>query len=142
MESIGVLLLRPISPYLQDQLNKRFTVHNYWIYQNQPELLSSISASIRAIVRNARNPVDADLIDSLPKLEIVSNHGVGFDRIDLEKCKQMGIRVTNTPHVLSDEVADTTIALILAALRRIVAANRFVRDGQWVKRDFPLTTKV
>lgn len=85
---------------------------------------------------------DADLIDQLPKLEIVSTYSVGLDKVDLPKCKEKGIRVTNTPDVLTDDVADLAIGLMLAVLRRLCESDRYVRSGKWKKGDYKLTTKV
>ncbi|KAF3649665.1 hypothetical protein FXO37_18843 [Capsicum annuum] len=78
----------------------------------------------------------------LPRLEIVSSHSSGLDKIDLVKCKERGIRVTYTPDVVSDAVADMAILLIIATLRRICEADRFVRNGMWKQKDFSLTTKI
>jgi len=82
------------------------------------------------------------LIEALPKLEIISSYSVGVDMIDLNKCKEKGIRVTNTPDVLTDDVADLAIGLILTLLRRISECDRFVRSGNWKRGDYKLTTKV
>lgn len=79
---------------------------------------------------------------SLPKLEIVATCSVGLDKIDLARCKEKGIRVANTPDVLTDDVADLAIGLILAVLRRICESDRYVRSGEWKKGEFKLTTKV
>lgn len=67
---------------------------------------------------------------------------VGLDKIDLARCKEKGIRVANTPDVLTDDVADLAIGLILAVLRRICESDRYVRSGEWKKGEFKLTTKV
>lgn len=82
------------------------------------------------------------MIDALPCLEIVSSFSVGLDKVDLVKCKERGIRVTNTPDVLTDDVADLAIGLAIAVLRKIPAADRFVRRSAWKKGGYPLTTKV
>ncbi|KDO56912.1 hypothetical protein CISIN_1g045521mg, partial [Citrus sinensis] len=78
---------------------------------------------------------DAELIDSLPKLEIVATCSAGLDKIDLVKCKEKGIQVTNTPDVLTDDVADAAIGLTLAVLRRFVRSE----DGEM---GYKLTTKI
>ncbi|CAN1801501.1 Hydroxyphenylpyruvate reductase [Linum perenne] len=70
---------------------------------------------------------------ALPKLEIVSSFSVEMDKIDLVKCKEKGIRVTNTPDVLTDDVADLVIGLILSVLRNLPASDRYVRNGLWAK---------
>ncbi|CAL0322044.1 unnamed protein product [Lupinus luteus] len=135
MESIGVLMPSPIYGYLEQELAKRFKLFN-------PSNISEENVnSIRAVVSSAKISVDTQLIESLPKLEIVSTFSVGYDKIDLAKCREKNIRVTNTPDVLSDDVADTAIGLALAVLRKICVGDQYVRNGHWIKSDFPLTTK-
>nr|GMC87227.1 hydroxyphenylpyruvate reductase-like [Ipomoea batatas] len=141
MENAGVLMTCPMSSYLEAQLQKRFKLFRFWDAPSEPDFLKHNSGSIRAVVGNASCGADSCLIDSLPNLEIVSTYSVGFDKIDLAKCRERGIRVTNTPDVLTDEVADTAIALVLATLRRICVADRFVRSGLWRNGDFELATK-
>ncbi|TKY64483.1 Hydroxyphenylpyruvate reductase [Spatholobus suberectus] len=142
MGSIGVLLMVQVIPYLEQELDKRYRLFRVWDYPQKAQLLSEHAASIRAVVGNAGAGADAGLIEALPKLEIVSSFSVGVDKIDLEKCKEKGIRVTNTPDVLTDEVADLAIGLILALLRRICECDRYVRSGKWKQGDYRLTTKV
>lgn len=144
MESIGVLMLCPMFSYLEQELDKRYNLFRFWNYPHthRVQFLKENANSIRAVVGNSNYGADADLIDALPKLEIVSSFSVGVDKIDLNKCKEKGIRVTNTPDVLTDEVADLTIGLILAVLRRLCECDRFVRSGKWKKGDYKLTTKV
>jgi glyoxylate reductase len=76
-------------------------------------------------------PVDDEVLDGLPDLRLVANYGVGYDTIDVAACARRGIPVTNTPGVLDAATADLTLALILAVRRRIVAADRFLRRGEW-----------
>ena len=78
--------------------------------------------------------IDAATMAALPGLKLVACFGVGVDAIDLAYCKAHGIAVTNTPDVLTDDVADLAIALLLASLRQVVAGDRWVREGQWVSR--------
>lgn len=142
MGSIGVLLVAQVMPYLEQELDKRYKLFRAWDHAQRAHVLRDHAASIRAVVGNSGAGADAAMIDALPKLEIVSSFSVGVDKIDLEKCKEKGIRVTNTPDVLTDEVADLTIGLILAVLRRICECDRFVRSGMWKQGDYKLTTKV
>ncbi|KAK4479616.1 hypothetical protein RD792_015142 [Penstemon davidsonii] len=141
MESIGVLMMCPMNNYLEQELDKRFNLFRYWTQPRQSEFLIQHAESIRAVVGNASAGASAELIDALPKLEIVSSYSVGLDKIDLIKCKEKGIRVTNTPDVLTDDVADLAIGLMLAVLRRISECDRYVRSGAWKHGDFKLTTK-
>ena len=113
-------LLSGVSPALERALAERFT-----LFRKDPP------ATTRAIVGGGSSVVDATLLDRLPALEIVAIHGVGYDGIDLAATKARGIAVTTTPDVLTDDVADLAIGLMLAVQRRIVANDRVVRDGGW-----------
>ncbi|RZC50326.1 hypothetical protein C5167_018757 [Papaver somniferum] len=141
MEAIGVLMTCPMSTPLEEELDKKFKLFRFWNYPDKVDFLKQNSNSIRAIVGNATAGADASLIDSLPKLEIISSFSVGLDKIDLGYCKQKGIRVTNTPDVLTEDVADIAIGLILATLRRICESDQYVRKGLWKLGDFKMTTK-
>ncbi|WP_028307916.1 2-hydroxyacid dehydrogenase [Desulfitibacter alkalitolerans] len=77
--------------------------------------------------------IDRELLDLVPNLKVISNDAVGYDNFDIELMKEKGIIGTNTPSVLDETVADTTFALMLAASRRIVELDRYVKDGHWVK---------
>jgi len=82
-------------------------------------------------------------MDALPKLELISNFGVGVDAIDLDAAKKRGIIVTNTPDVLNDCVADTAMALTLNVMRKYPQAEAYLRSGYWATRgDYPLTTSL
>lgn len=113
-------LLSGVSPALERALAERFT-----LFRKDPP------ATTRAIVGGGSSVVDAVLLDRLPALEIVAIHGVGYDGIDLPAAKARGVAVTTTPDVLTDDVADLAIGLMLAVQRRIVANDRVVRDGGW-----------
>lgn len=141
MEEIGVLMICPMSTELEEELDNKFKLFRFWNVPNQREFLEENSNSIRAIVGSGTAGADAKLIDSLPKLEIISSFSVGLDKIDLVKCKEKGIRVTNTPDVLTEDVADLAVGLILATLRRICESDRYVRHGLWKLCDFKMTTK-
>jgi lactate dehydrogenase-like 2-hydroxyacid dehydrogenase len=113
-------LLGGVSPVLEATLAERFTLHREY-----PPVTT------RAIVGGGSSMVDATLLDRLPALEIIAIHGVGYDGIDLAAAKARGIAVTTTPDVLTDDVADLAIGLMLAVQRRIIANDRAVRDGGW-----------
>ncbi|XAR67709.1 Hydroxyphenylpyruvate reductase [Bertholletia excelsa] len=134
-------MLYPMSSYLEEELDKRFRLFRLWEASSKEEFLRENRDSIRAVVGNSSFGADSELIDSLPSLEIVSSYSVGVDKIDLAKCKRRGVRVTNTPDVLTDDVADVAIALALATSRKICACDRFVRSGSWRNGDFQLTSK-
>jgi lactate dehydrogenase-like 2-hydroxyacid dehydrogenase len=118
--ALDLYLLTGVSSALEAALVERFTLHR----KDPP-------AATRAIVGGGTSVVDAALLDRLPALEIVAIHGVGHDGIDLAATRSRGIAVTTTPDVLTDDVADLAIGLMLAVQRRIVANDRAVRDGGW-----------
>ncbi|KAK5803405.1 hypothetical protein PVK06_031050 [Gossypium arboreum] len=142
MNNIGVLMTCPMSEYLENQLENRFSLFKLWNHSSpKPDFLKTHSSSIKAVVGNTKIGADANMIDSLPNMEIVASYSVGLDKIDLGKCKEKGIKVTNTPDVLTDDVADLGIGLALAVLRKMCACDRFVRSGNWINGDFGLASK-
>ncbi|XXG55865.1 hypothetical protein AAC387_Pa03g3429 [Persea americana] len=141
MESIGVLLIYQMNSYLVEELAKRFKLFRLWESSNKVEFLKQNLNSIQAIVGSSSISVDAETIEALPNLKIVSSFSVGLDKVDLDKCREKGIRVTNTPDVLTENVADTAIGLVLAVLRRLCECDRYVRKGLWKNGEFQLTKK-
>lgn len=113
-------LIADMAPDLVAALEQRFTVHR-----------TDPSATTRAICGGGSSIVDAAMIDRLPALEIIAINGVGYDGVDLTAAKARGVRVTNTPDVLTDDVADLAIGLWLALERRIATNDAAVRDGGW-----------
>lgn len=83
--------------------------------------------------------IDAAFAENFPKLEIVSTSGVGYDHIDAADLAQRGVVVTNTPGVLTEEVADLALGLLISTVRRLPQADRYLREGRWVKGAFPLS---
>lgn len=120
-------------------LAERFTVHKLHEAADKEALIRDISPRIRAI---AGGNVDAALMDKLPKLELIANFGVGYDSIDTKAARERKIRVTNTPNVLNDAMAEITIGLMVALARRIPQADQFVRQGKWLKGNFPLLSEL
>ncbi|XP_076889462.1 hydroxyphenylpyruvate reductase-like isoform X3 [Bidens hawaiensis] len=141
MEKISVLITSPMNSYLEQQLDKRFNLLRLWTFPQKDEFFKEYSGSIRAVVGNRSVPNDREFIDSLLALEIVASFGVGVDQVDLACCKERGIKVTNTPDVLTDDVADLAIGLMLTTLRRICECDRYVKHGLWKTGEFKLTTK-
>ena len=96
-----------------------------------------------AINCSNENPVKAELIRSLSNLEIIATFSVGYEHIDLQAAQECGVKVTNTPDVLSAETADTGMALLLATAKRIVENDKYTRAGRWAKEgDLSLGTSL
>jgi lactate dehydrogenase-like 2-hydroxyacid dehydrogenase len=136
---IEVLLSGPPKPTIINGLGA-FTVHRLVDFKDPEVLLSGFGPHIRAIASSVMSEkVGADLMERLPNLEIVATFGVGYDHVDVQWAAEHGIIVTNTPQVLTEEVADTAIGLLLCTVRELPQADRFVRAGKWAEGDYPLT---
>ncbi|WP_127090438.1 2-hydroxyacid dehydrogenase [Aquabacter cavernae] len=97
---------------------------------------------VRGILTRGAQPVNDALMARLPRLEIVANFGVGYDTVDAAAASRRGVMVTNTPDVLNEEVADLTLGLLLATVREIPQAERFLRAGKWTSSAYPLGTSL
>lgn len=97
---------------------------------------------VRAVVTRAATGVDPALVEALPALGAVVSFGVGHDTIDVAHAHRRGVRVSNTPDVLTDCVADLAVGALIDVMRRLSAADRFVRRGAWESGPFPLATRV
>ncbi|GLQ10901.1 D-2-hydroxyacid dehydrogenase [Devosia yakushimensis] len=120
-------------------LAQRYTVHKLYEQPDPAAWLKANGSRIRAV---AGGNVDAGLLTQLPNLEIIANFGVGYDNIDTKAAKAANIRVTNTPDVLNDAVAELAIGLMIALGRRIVVADKFVRAGKWPGNNFGLSAEL
>ncbi|MBD0271381.1 MAG: 2-hydroxyacid dehydrogenase [Acetobacteraceae bacterium] len=138
-----LLMLGPYNDPEMAMLAERFTLHRLWEAADRDAALARLAPGLRAVATKGEIGADAGLMDSLPKLEIVACYGVGVDAIDLGRAKARGVRVTNTPDVLTEDVADMAWALLLAAARRIPAGDAHVRNGAWAGRGaMEMTTRV
>ena len=121
------------SASVMEQLDQHFHCHHVW---RQPQdgraaYIASVAAGVRAVLTTAAIGVDQALLDQLPKLEMVAINGIGLDAIPLDLTRARGLAVSNTPGVLTDDVADHALTLLLAAARRLPALDRYVRAGEW-----------
>ena len=135
-----VLVLGPAMPVILDGLAKAFTVHRPADAAARDKLVAELGPRLRAIAASGGHGViDGALMSKLPKLEIVSSFGVGYDHIDAKWAGGHGIVVTNTPDVLNEEVADTALALLLSTVRELPQAENWLRAGKWLEKPYPLT---
>ena len=125
-----LLLIGKVNPRVRDRLTGRFD-----IMELPSAKAEDITAEMAAKVAGTAsfNAMPAAIIDALPNLRIIANFGVGYDGVDVGHAASKGIIVTNTPDVLDEEVADTTIGLLLNTLRRFPRAENYLREGRWVK---------
>jgi len=137
-----VLLMGPMYAPTMQSLEEAFTVHHVSKAPDRDALLASVADRVTAAATTAFRGMDAATMAKLPKLKIVSHFGVGVDSVDIAAASARGVKVTNTPDVLTDDVADLTIGLLLATVRRICAGDRYVRAGKWAQGSFPLTDTI
>jgi len=134
-----VLVLSP-KKTIEEGLEKGFVLHKLWTAPDREAFLDRVAPRVRAIASaGGHAAVDAALMSRLPKLEIVSTFGVGYDHVDAKWAGQHGITVTNTPDVLTEEVADTAIGLLLCTVREFPQAERFLRAGKWLDKNYRLS---
>jgi lactate dehydrogenase-like 2-hydroxyacid dehydrogenase len=138
------LQLNPFSPTLEAELARRLEVVRWFEFgpDERAAWLASRATEVVAIVAGGHIGGPTELIEALPQLKIVAINGVGFDKVDLELARSRGVRVTTTPGTLTDDVADLAVGLIISLLRRIPAADGYVRSGAWPSGEFPLGRKV
>ena len=128
-------------PHVMAALEHDFHVHRYWLASDRDALLAAARGA-KAIATDGHLGADARMIDALPNLQIIACYGVGVDAIDRAPAAGHGVVVTNTPEVLTDDVANLAIGLLLAVTRRMVVADRYVREGRWRDGDMELTRSV
>lgn len=133
MSKPDILIPSPLRDMIIDGLEPHFTLHKLYEAEDAEAFLKEREAIIRGIAVSFFH-VDQPFIDRFPNLEIVSNFGVGYDKVDARHCGTRRIIVTNTPDVLSEEVADTAIGLMIMTIRELSAAERWLRDGNWEKK--------
>lgn len=136
-----ILLVAPLMPQCMAALDEQFIVHRLWEARESDAFLREIGSRVRAIVTNGAAGAGHALIRSVPKLEVIVSYGVGTDAIDLATAKQLGVPVTTTPDVLTDDVADMALALLLATSRRLLLGDQYVRSDQWAKGEIALTRR-
>jgi hydroxypyruvate reductase len=142
-DRIEVLTAAKLWPPMMESLRGAFKVHDRTHQSDDAAAFAAAAPRIRAIAASGESKVPRELIEQLPKLEIVSVFGVGYDGVDVAAARERGIAVTHTPNVLNDEVADLAIALVLAVSRRLIEADRYVRSGAWAANGpMPLARKV
>ena len=112
-----------------EELDAHFTVHRLWQADHPDALLASLGE--RCVGIAGSTGCDAATMDALPRTRVIAHHGVGYDLVDVAAATARGIKVSNTPGVLSDDVADFAVGLTLATLRRIPQGDRYVREGRW-----------
>jgi lactate dehydrogenase-like 2-hydroxyacid dehydrogenase len=143
MDKPGLLVVGELPDWDFAALEARFTLHHYWQAADKAAMLAAGRDGIQAICTKGEIGADAALMDALPNTKIIACYGVGVDAIDLDAARARGIPVTNTPDVLTEEVADMAMLLMLGAARRVLAGDAWVRSGDWARQGpMALTTRI
>ncbi len=136
---VEILQTHKLLASCEEALAQRYTVHKLHEAPDPDALLAGIAGTVRGIAGGNVGPA---LMDRLPRLEVIANFGVGYDTIDTAAARARNIRVTNTPNVLNDAVAEITIGLMIALARRIPQADQYVRQGKWPAGAYPLQVEL
>jgi hydroxypyruvate reductase len=136
-----ILVVAKVWPPYLEALKEAFVVHDR-THESDPAAFALAAPRIRGIAGSGESQVSRELIANLPALEVISVFGVGYDRYDVAAARERGVPVTNTPDVLTDDVADMGISLMLAIARTVPQADKYVREGQWPNGPMPLARKV
>jgi lactate dehydrogenase-like 2-hydroxyacid dehydrogenase len=141
MPAPEVLAVSKLSPLYLKLLEAGSTLLDR-LHETDPAAFAAAAPRIRAVAASGDSKVPGALIESLPALELISVMGVGYDGVDVATAKRRGVMVTHTPDVLNDDVADLAIGLMLCAARQLPQADRYVREGRWLKGPMPLARKM
>lgn len=133
-----ILVFGPPKPVVTSGLSG-FTLHHFENQRDLGRLSSAAAERIRGLAVTGLVHVDAAMMSRLPKLEIVSSFGVGYDHIDFDYARTNNIVVTHTPDVLTEETADAALGLFIATVREFVKADRYLRSGLWANQPYPLS---
>ena len=143
MTKPDILQIGPYPEWDQVPLEQNFHMHRYFEAADKAAFLAEVGPGIRGIATRGELGANAAIIEACPRLEVISVYGVGFDAVDLAACRARGIRVTNTPDVLTNDVADLGVAMMLVQSRGMIGAETWVKDGSWAAKGlYPLKRRV
>jgi lactate dehydrogenase-like 2-hydroxyacid dehydrogenase len=142
MSKPALLTTGPMMSLIEEGIDKAFVVHRLQQAGDREALLKKVGPDIRAICTGSHTGVktDAAMMGHCPNLKIIGNFGVGYDSVEVAAAVKRGIVITNTPDVLTEEVADTTLGLLMCTVREFYNAEKWLRDGRWARDgDYRLT---
>ncbi|BBH48194.1 2-hydroxyacid dehydrogenase [Pseudomonas sp. KU43P] len=139
---IELLLTQPVPEAIDAELARAYQVHRLYQHKDAQQLLREVGPRIRGVITGGAKGLSTALMDQLPALQIIAISGIGTDAVDLQHAARRGIHVTTTPGVLTADVADLAMGLIISTLRRLGEGERLVRDGLWGTVNPPLARKV
>ncbi|MEH2473989.1 lactate dehydrogenase-like 2-hydroxyacid dehydrogenase [Nitrobacteraceae bacterium AZCC 2161] len=138
-DKIDLLIYGPSKPLIEQGFSDEYVLHKFETQPDLERLTPDVAGRIRAIAVTGLVPTNAAVLSRFPKLEIISSFGVGYDHIDAKTAAEHNIVVTNTPDVLTEEVADTALGLFIATAREFIKADRYLRSGLWLTQPYPLS---
>jgi lactate dehydrogenase-like 2-hydroxyacid dehydrogenase len=139
-EKIDLLIYGPIRPILENGFSDQYVVHRAETHEQVDQLSPDVKQKLRGMaVTYHTMHAGKDLQAQFPRLEMIASFGVGYDHIDSTYAREHNIVVTNTPDVLTEEVADVAMGLLIATLREFVKADRYLRSGLWQTQNYPLS---
>src|SRR6266478_5720111 len=139
-EKTDVLLIGPPKPVIVNGLSGAFNLVKFPDAKDRDKFFAESAPRVRGMaVAATEERVDGAFMTRFPRLEIVSSFGVGYDHVDARWAGAHGITVTNTPDVLTEEVADTALGLLLCTVREFPQAERYLRAGKWRQKNYPLS---
>jgi lactate dehydrogenase-like 2-hydroxyacid dehydrogenase len=136
--SKDIMLVSSVPTFMMNDLQQEYVLHDH-AHILDPEAFTKVTAFVGV---GSTAKVDRKLLAMFPNVKMISIFGVGYDGVDVAAVKERGIQVTHTPDVLTDDVADLAMGLILSIGRRIPQSDKFVRNGDWVSEPFTMTHKV
>jgi D-3-phosphoglycerate dehydrogenase len=137
-----IVQVGPLHGPTQDELARRYDIRRLFEAPDKAAFLAAVAPHCQVAVTSGTRGMEASLMQALPHLKLVACFGVGVDAIDVAHAHAHGIAVSNTPDVLTEDVADLALALLLGAIRRIPQGDRFVREGSWLKGGMALTASM
>src|SRR6201998_3849889 len=139
-EKIDLVVHGPVKPIVTNGCPDQFVLHQFETTGDLERLKPEVAAKVRglAITYNTVRG-DAKTLAMFPQLEVVACFGVGYDHVDAAYARDHNIMVTNTPDVLTEEVADIALGLLIATLREFIKADKYLRSGLWTAQQFPLS---
>jgi lactate dehydrogenase-like 2-hydroxyacid dehydrogenase len=139
LKNVDVLMLSPMMSLVMDGIAREFTLHKAWEAPDREAFIREVGPRIRGLAAGGTRRIDGAMMDVMPNLEVIANFGVGYDRVDAAEAARRGIVITNTPDVLTEEVADLAVGLLLATVRQLPQVDRYLRAGKWLEKEYPLT---
>lgn len=137
-----LLQIASLHPDAQKRLDRDYTIVTADLAAIDAAWLAQHAGGIDGVVTGGHLGIPSTLVEALPDLKIIGINGVGYDKVDLELAKRRGLRVSNTPDVLTEDVADLAVGLTLSLLRRLPHAHGHVRAGKWPQGEMPLARKL